>query len=99
MAYDWGVERFLSGMTHTGKLENIDNPRWWQQEKDQTIRLQRAVSRKAMLPVKLHPLQRIGWSSSLWRMSSGRLISEATWDLRLDVKSMEGENGHDASLG
>ena len=46
MAYDWGVERFLSGVTHTGELENIDNPRWWQQEKDQTIRLQQAVSSK-----------------------------------------------------
>ena len=47
MAYDWGVERFLSGVTHIGELENIDNPRWWQQEKDQTIRLQQAVSRKS----------------------------------------------------
>ena len=47
MAYDWGVERFLSGVTHTGELENIDNPRWWQQEREQTIRLQQAVSRKA----------------------------------------------------
>ena len=46
LAYDWGVERFLSGVTHTGELENIDNPRWWQQEKEQTIRLQQAVSRK-----------------------------------------------------
>ncbi|MDD3019232.1 MAG: transposase [Comamonas sp.] len=47
LAYDWGVERFLSGVTHTGELENIDNPRWWQQEKEQTIRLQQAVSRKS----------------------------------------------------
>ena len=44
LAYDWGVERFLSGVTHTGELENIDNPRWWQQEKEQTIRVQQAVS-------------------------------------------------------
>lgn len=46
MAYDWGVERFLSGVTHNGDLENIDNPRWWQQEKDEIIRLQQAVSSK-----------------------------------------------------
>ena len=40
------MERFLSGVTHTGDLVNIDNPRWWQQEKEQAIRLQQAVSRK-----------------------------------------------------
>lgn len=41
------MEHFLSGVTHTGELENIDNPRWWQQGKEQTIRLQQAVSRKS----------------------------------------------------
>lgn len=46
LAYDWGVETFLSGLTHTNETIQIDNPRWWQQEKDQTIRLQQAVSRK-----------------------------------------------------
>lgn len=46
LAYDWGVERFLSGVTHTGKLENIDNPRWWQQVKNEIVALQQAVSRK-----------------------------------------------------
>jgi len=46
MAYDWGVATFLSGVTHAGETIQIDNPRWWQQEKDQTIRLQQAVSRK-----------------------------------------------------
>ena len=47
MAYDWGVETFLSGVTHADETIQIDNPRWWQQEKDQTIRLQQAVSRKS----------------------------------------------------
>ena len=47
MAYDWGVETFLSGVTHADKTIQIDNPRWWQQEKDQTRRLQQAVSRKS----------------------------------------------------
>lgn len=47
LAYDWGVERFLSGITHTGDLVNIDNPRWWQQAKEEIVRLQQAVSRKS----------------------------------------------------
>ena len=47
MAYDWGVETFLSGVTHADETIQIDNPRWWQQEKDQTRRLQQAVSRKS----------------------------------------------------
>lgn len=47
LAYDWGVERFLSGVTHTGSLENIDNPRWWQQAKQEIEVLQKAVSRKS----------------------------------------------------
>ena len=38
MAYDWGVETFLSGVTHADETIQINNPRWWQQEKDQTIR-------------------------------------------------------------
>ncbi len=46
LAYDWGVETFLSGITHTGELVNIDNPRWWQQAKDEIVALQQAVSRK-----------------------------------------------------
>ena len=46
MAYDWGVETFLSGVTHTGEPVNIDNPRWWQQAKDEIVALQQAVSRK-----------------------------------------------------
>ncbi len=40
MAYDWGVETFLSAVTHADETIQIDNPRWWQQEKEQTIRLQ-----------------------------------------------------------
>lgn len=46
MAYDWGVQTFLSGVTHAGETIEIDNPRWWQCEKDRTIHLQQAVSRK-----------------------------------------------------
>ena len=41
------MERFLSGVTHTGDLVNIDNPRWWQQAKEEIVRLQQAVSRKS----------------------------------------------------
>jgi len=47
MAYDWGVQTFLSGVTQAGETIQIDNPRWWQQEKERTVRLQQAVSRKA----------------------------------------------------
>ncbi|POR10792.1 RNA-guided endonuclease TnpB family protein [Diaphorobacter sp. LR2014-1] len=47
MAYDWGVETFLSGITHAGDRVNIDNPRWWQQAKGEIVALQQAVSRKA----------------------------------------------------
>lgn len=46
MAYDWGVEAFLSGITHSGESFEIANPRWWQQAKDEIIALQQAVSRK-----------------------------------------------------
>jgi putative transposase len=46
MAFDWGVETFLTGVTHTGSVLTIDNPRWWQAEKDRVVQLQQAVSRK-----------------------------------------------------
>lgn len=46
MAFDWGVQTFLSGVTHTGEVLSIDNPRWWQAEKDRAVQLQQAVSRK-----------------------------------------------------
>lgn len=46
LGYDWGVERFLSGVTDAGEREELDNPRWWQRAKDEIARLQRAVSRK-----------------------------------------------------
>lgn len=36
LTYDWGVERFLSGVAHSGELANVGNSRWWKQ----------AVSRK-----------------------------------------------------
>jgi len=46
LAYDWGLERFLSGVTHAGEDVAIDNPRWWQQAKDEIVQLQQVVSRK-----------------------------------------------------
>lgn len=46
LAYDWGVDCFLSGVTHADTQENIDNPRWWQSAKDSIVRLQQSVSRK-----------------------------------------------------
>lgn len=46
MAYDWGVETFLTGITHSGESIKIENPRWWRQSKEKDIELQRAVSSK-----------------------------------------------------
>lgn len=46
LAYDWGVERFLSGVTHDGAEVNIDNPRWWVKSKSKLTQLKQAVSRK-----------------------------------------------------
>lgn len=46
LAYDWGVESFLSGVTHDDEAFQLDNPRWWQQAKDEIVALQQAVSRK-----------------------------------------------------
>jgi transposase len=41
-----GVETFLSGVTHAGEVIAIDNPRWWQADKDKIVALQREVSSK-----------------------------------------------------
>lgn len=46
MAFDWGVETFLSGVTHANEVISIDNPRWWQADKDKIVDLQRHVSSK-----------------------------------------------------
>jgi putative transposase len=46
MAFDWGVETFLTGVDHAGEELRLDNPRWWQAEKERIIGLQQAVSRK-----------------------------------------------------
>ena len=46
MAFDWGVETFLTGVDHSGKVIRLKNPRWWQAEKDRVTELQQAVSRK-----------------------------------------------------
>jgi putative transposase len=46
MAFDWGVETFLTGVDHAGESLRLDNPRWWQAEKVRITELQQAVSRK-----------------------------------------------------
>ncbi|MDZ5455007.1 RNA-guided endonuclease InsQ/TnpB family protein [Azohydromonas lata] len=46
MAFDWGVETFLTGVDHAGEDVRLDNPRWWQSEKDHIKELQQSVSRK-----------------------------------------------------
>lgn len=46
LAFDWGVETFLTGVDHAGEVIRLDNPRWWQAEKDRITELQRALSRK-----------------------------------------------------
>ncbi len=46
MAFDWGVETFLTGVDHAGEVIRLDNPRWWQSEKDYITELQQGVSRK-----------------------------------------------------
>lgn len=46
LGFDWGVETFLSGVTHADAVVCIDNPRWWQSEKERVIALQKAVSSK-----------------------------------------------------
>jgi putative transposase len=37
---------FLTGVDHAGKAIRLDNPRWWQAEKERITELQQAVSRK-----------------------------------------------------
>jgi putative transposase len=46
LAYDWGVETFLTGVTHDDQDVDLANPRWWQAEKDHVTELQRAYSAK-----------------------------------------------------
>lgn len=46
MAFDWGVETFVSGVQHDGQVFAEPNPRWWQADKDRIVELQQAVSRK-----------------------------------------------------
>lgn len=46
MAFDWGVETFLTGIDHADCEVSLDNPRWWRSEKDRVTGLQQAVSRK-----------------------------------------------------
>lgn len=46
MAFDWGVETFLTGLDHAEREVRLENPRWWQAEKDRVTGLQHAVSRK-----------------------------------------------------
>ena len=46
IALDWGTEHLLSGVRETGQAITIDNPRWYQNSKDEITALQQAVSRK-----------------------------------------------------
>lgn len=46
LAFDWGVETFLSGLTHTGETLTLANPRWHQAERERIAALQRAVASK-----------------------------------------------------
>jgi putative transposase len=46
LGFDWGIETFLTGITHASEELRLDNPRWWQAEKDRITELQQAVSRK-----------------------------------------------------
>lgn len=46
LAFDWGVETFVSCITHDDEVISIENPRWWQADKDKIIELQRLVSSK-----------------------------------------------------
>lgn len=46
MAFDWGVETLLTGLTHTGETVIEENPRWYLASKDQVAQLQRTVSSK-----------------------------------------------------
>ena len=46
IALDWGTEHLLSGVRETGQAITIDNPRWYQNSKDEITALQQAVSRE-----------------------------------------------------
>lgn len=50
LAYDWGVETFLTGLVDDGRGVHVmcePNPRWYRASQDRVAELQRAVSRKA----------------------------------------------------
>ena len=46
VALDWGTEYLLSGVQATGQVITINNPRWYQNSKDDITALQQAVSLK-----------------------------------------------------
>ena len=46
IALDWGVGTLLSGIRHDGARYDVQNPRWYQSDKDLVIALQQCVSRK-----------------------------------------------------
>lgn len=46
IALDWGTEHLLSGVREDGQTIRLDNPRWYQSDKDAIVALQQIVSRK-----------------------------------------------------
>ena len=46
IALDWGVETLMSGVRHDGTRYDVQNPRWYQGDKDRVTALQQCVSRK-----------------------------------------------------
>jgi len=46
IALDWGVETLLSGIRHDGARLDVQNPRWYQADKDRVTGLQQCLSRK-----------------------------------------------------
>ena len=46
IALDWGVQTLLSGVRHDGSRHDVQNPRWYQSEKDRLTALQQCLSRK-----------------------------------------------------
>ena len=97
LAFDWGVETFLSGVTHTDEVICIDNPRWWQSEKERVIALQQAVSskrnkqskrrRKAVRKLAAARAQtarrRLDWMHKTTAQLAGRFALVATEELQI----------------
>jgi putative transposase len=46
IALDWGVATLLSGVRHDGTRHDVQNPRWYQSDKERVTELQQCLSRK-----------------------------------------------------